>query len=498
MSASYFDEIRTPDGTIRPHYEGVYKHWQSLRAATKRKLHRESTKLFAGDYPQDPLPRVLTQNEFQTLRRGVEQRAEAIRAFLFDYYSRGEQWKKIIPPTVLRTIIERNHSESVLGKLRPKTIAFPYGPDIIRDSSGRWRIVEDSAGILGGFGDLLTSRRITGRLVPGFRPLLKEANDPKDFFRELASYFQEKAGKADGIALLHLRAFDTEPDHETQRLARIFSSLGIEVSTTAGRTKQLSIEDDGIYLKTSGRKERVRYLVVRSGPEQLDLRTITIDIKDLDSGRNFGNTRTWQGILSALKDGSIKSALLKGHALTNFSPGVHFVNDKMFGRFVDSMIGHFLGQTPILESIPSQPLAVRNKKGRWGLDRAAMRNVIRRKDQFVVKRVDEDGGSGVWIGPKLTRRGFNKAMDVVRAEPERYICQRFEHLSVLEDRIVDLRIHSHVDMEWIIVSNSPWGRANWIDHNGKVNLGSQGFTSPVLVVEDGTTSHEPPRNNSPR
>ena len=71
----------------------------------------------------------------------------------------------------------------------------------------------------------------------------------------------------------------------------------------------------------------------------------------------------------------------------------------------------------------------------------------------------------------------------VRRDPEKFVCQEFEHLSVLEDRIVDLRIHAHVDVERIILSNTPWGRANWIDGDGKVNLGSHGFTSPVGVLK---------------
>ena len=55
---------------------------------------------------------------------------------------------------------------------------------------------------------------------------------------------------------------------------------------------------------------------------------------------------------------------------------------------------------------------------------------------------------------------------------------------MLDNRIVDLRLHAHVDCEKIIVSNTPWGRANWINGNGKVNIGSNGFTSPVVVMKD--------------
>jgi uncharacterized circularly permuted ATP-grasp superfamily protein len=92
------------------------------------------------------------------------------------------------------------------------------------------------------------------------------------------------------------------------------------------------------------------------------------------------------------------------------------------------------------------------------------------------------GGSGVWIGQKESRKSLNKIVEKLWSEPERYIVQQFEHLSVLDDRIVDLRIHAHVDSEQIIVSNTPWGRANWLRSNGKVNIGSDGFCSPVVVV----------------
>ena len=101
----------------------------------------------------------------------------------------------------------------------------------------------------------------------------------------------------------------------------------------------------------------------------------------------------------------------------------------------------------------------------------------------MIKKVDEDGGEGVWIGQKLPRKQWVVLKDKIMEDPERFIVQKFEHLSVLENRIVDLRIHVHVDCEEIITSNTPWGRANWIYDDGKVNLRSNGFTSPVLTLK---------------
>ena len=77
---------------------------------------------------------------------------------------------------------------------------------------------------------------------------------------------------------------------------------------------------------------------------------------------------------------------------------------------------------------------------------------------------------------------MEKLIEELRRTPEQFIVQEFQHLSVLDTRIVDLRLHAHVDSEQIIVSNTPWGRANWLHGNGKVNIGSEGFTSPVVVT----------------
>ena len=84
---------------------------------------------------------------------------------------------------------------------------------------------------------------------------------------------------------------------------------------------------------------------------------------------------------------------------------------------------------------------------------------------------------------KESKESLTDLLESLRREPERYIVQEFEHLSVLDDRIVDLRIHAHIDSDRIIISNTPWGRANWIHGDGKVNIGSNGFTSPVVVLK---------------
>lgn len=484
--SQWFNEIHDSNGNIRAHYKNLYNHWQSVPAKKRKRLHVHSKKLFSGDYCLDPLPRIITGPEFATLQKGVRQRAEAIREFLVDFYGGGKRWEKVIPPDTLKTIINRHHEKIILGKLNPRSIAFPFGPDIIRDQNGKWRVIEDSAGFLGGIGDLIASREIMFKLMPRYQNVLGPSNDPKEFFIQLASHFHKRAEQKGGIPLLYLDSFSNEGDHETQRLGQIFDSIGVEVCTPEHKTKNLLLENDGVFLQKGNKKRRVGYLALYAGPEQTDSRCFSLGIKTIlgKEIKKMGSSELSRirQFIQHLKGLSIQSSILKNQLHTNFSPGVQFINDKMFGLFVDSMIRLYLKKDPILESIPAQSFAFRGQRKRWRLDRTLLKNVMRRKDQYVIKLVDEDGGSGVWIGQKHTRKGFEKLTDSIRNAPEKYIFQEFEHLSVLENRIVDLRIHSQVDCEKIIVSNNPWGRANWIHNDGKVNLGSNGFTSPVVIV----------------
>ena len=484
----YFNEALDQNGNIRPHYSTVFEHWNSLPLQKRKELRTRSKQLFSGDYYQDPLPRILTQEEFYFLSRGVEQRARAILAFLQDYCKKGNHWRRVMPASTLHSIILRHHEKNTLDQVGPDRLAFPYGPDIIRDRMGQWRIVEDSAGIIGGMGDLMHGHRVLYRLMPNLRNAFgnsTKVNDPMEFFGNLAKYFSKRAAENDGIPLLYLRPYGDESDQETRRLSEAFRKFGIESTTASNHLKKIQIrEGKGIYLRTAKSTERVGALLFHAGPEQLDGRTVLLDLRAVRESRNKRYIKDFIRSFSlALDAPSLKDALMKRHVWTNFSPGIQFVNDKTFGLFIDKMIRILLKETPILESIPAGTLAIFSGKGYWKADTNAIAKLRRNRDRFVIKRVDMDGGSGVWIGQKESRTSWEKIIEKIRNEPEKFIYQEFEHLSVLEDRIVDLRLHAHVDSEKIIVSNTPWGRANWIHGNGKVNIGSKGFSSPVFVMK---------------
>ena len=362
---AYFNEIFGTDGKVRPHYDDVYDHWSSLPLKKRRMLHVRSRELFSGDYFQDPFPRILTGSEFESLSRGVEQRARAIHAFLTDYMIKGRVWNSIMSAHVLHSAILRHHAENVLRKMSPDQLAFPYGPDIIRDRDGVWRVVEDSAGILGGLGDLVQGRKILYQLVPKFRSILggqsEATNDPLEFFGHLSHHFKQKAAEKGGIPLLYLHPLKKEPDGETRRLAKAFSKFGIPWTTTSNRIRQLEIKkgkNGGVFLKGRGSRERVGALLFRSQPEQFDKAWFAVELMRLIDPKI---SISWDHLVRHIGFGrgkvSFVRSLLGGSVWTNFSPCTQFINDKFFGLFVDKMIRRFLNQDPLLISLSAKPVA---------------------------------------------------------------------------------------------------------------------------------------------
>src|SRR4051812_22325815 len=98
-----YDEMYDDDGSVRPIYAEIHRVYSKLTRKKKEKLMKDSVKDFEGDNALLPLPRLLGKEEFETLRKGIEQRARAITLFLQDHYSGKRRYKKagIFPAGVL-------------------------------------------------------------------------------------------------------------------------------------------------------------------------------------------------------------------------------------------------------------------------------------------------------------------------------------------------------------------------------------------------------------
>lgn len=454
---SYYNEIFDETGKPRPGYAEILPFYQKLTDAEKRKFEELSVADFQGDNALDPLPRILTESDQRTLRRGVEQRGTALRLFLSDYFAgKTERFAKVIPKPALDKIVKRAGLDGWGGKVHPDSVAFPYGPDIMRDADGAWRVVEDNLGYIGGPGDLVQARETLFNRLPGYAGALAPVNDPARFYRDLAQRYRELAKPKSGQVVMIAVPSDGEDD----RLFKIYRDLGIEIVTPHSQ-KGLVFDARGAWLeeKSSGAPSRKRVgFVIVHGEHQ-----------------TFARMKSAKGMVAALAEGRVAS---------NYSPGVDFIDDKEFYLYVDDLVRHYLKQEPILRSLPTQRFARIDANGAVSVDRELLEKVFSSREKYVIKAVDGRGGDSVWVGPKISSATFKAVKGKILAEPERFIVQDYNHLSVVDDKIVDLRMISAVDRKGVYVSETPWGRALPIEGDGKVNLSSRGREMTVLIVQD--------------
>jgi len=518
----FYNEIFESNGQVRPQYEKVWAHYQTLSAAQKKQYLAMTMKDFGEEYSLSLLPRLLTEDEYSTLQKGVDQRGRALNMFLQDHYSGQKSYlDKVIPAEVVQRLLRRSGEEAYDGLIDPKRIAFPYGPDIIRDAQGTWRVLEDNTGFIGGTGDLLKARQSIQKNMPEYKTAAVPLDDPKQYYKDVAERMRAKS--KNGIPVVFMAG--NYADDEYKRSMALYRKNGIKVVTLTTREKLVSA-DDGLYLesKKAGKvtREKVGYVTLygehawfaddspatRTKIMLSDLNWFSTKGNFSDANRNRIQAMVDDYMITGKIDEPKYFALMKDLNIMNnfdakknqripnmmshyfkgafefdYSPGVEFVGDKEFTPYVEDLVRFYLNEEPILKNVPTQSFA-KYVNGRPRLESALLKTVRENKDRYVIKKVNGRGGDGIWVGSKATSADWADAEKAVRADPASFQVQEFKHLSVMDDYIVDMRMIGSVDADGVYVSPTPWGRALPLSGNGKVNISDEGLEQALMIVRN--------------
>jgi len=156
-----FDEMKGTDGEVRPAYTDLAKWLGGVRPDVLEYRRKEAELLFRrigitfavyGEadaqerlIPFDVIPRILSAMEWDTLRRGLEQRVKAINAYLRDIYGRREILKAGIVPEdlVFQNPVFRPEMN---GQKVPHDIYVHIaGIDVVRVDADTFYVLEDNA-----------------------------------------------------------------------------------------------------------------------------------------------------------------------------------------------------------------------------------------------------------------------------------------------------------------------------------------------------------------
>jgi uncharacterized circularly permuted ATP-grasp superfamily protein len=345
------------------------------------------------EFHVDPVPRVITADEWEPLERGLGQRARALNAFVADVY--GERRcvaDGAIPARVIDGAI--HHEPELRGLRAPQGVWIGIaGLDLIRDPQGHFRVLEDNAMTPSGFAYAAAARAaVTAELGPGPVQL--------DGLPSLLGGALEavRPPGEDGAAVVLTDGPDNSAHWEHAWSAR---ALGVALVEPG------DLRSDGTRLWHDG--EPVSAVYRRTDADRI--------------GSPVGE----------LLAGPLRAGTLG--VVNGFGTGV--ADDKLSHAYVETMIRFYLGEEPLVESVRTYDVG----------DPEVLEEVLDRLEELVVKPRDGHGGHGVVLGPHAEPADLEATRQELAVEPERFVAQPLvmlsEHPTVvdgeLEGRHVDLR-----------------------------------------------------------
>lgn len=347
-------------------------------------------------FPFDPLPRVISAEEFDFLNRGLSQRVDALNLFLADVYSE----KKIIKDGVIPADFvysSKGYLPQCEGIVPPgKIYSHISGIDLVQGKDEKWYILEDNLRIPSGASYPMIARELTRRAAPSTfsRTRIVDNRNYAKMLKETLDYVN-----TGGINVVLTPGRYNAAFFEHSYLAE-------RAGAVLAMPQDLLVENNKLYYRQYGGKNlKVGAVYRRLSDEYLDplcfLPESLIGIP---------------GIMDVYRSGNV--------AIVN-APGNGVADDKGIYYFVPHMIKYYLGEEAILNNAPTY-LAFYEKD---------LNFILEHLERLVVKDVSEAGGYGVIFGSDLTKEKLKELAEVIKAEPRRFIAQEvidFIDLGIVE------------------------------------------------------------------
>lgn len=423
-----FDELVAPDGSPRPAAAALVEQLRGLEFAElqERQNLAEIDILAQGitftvysdgrgidrAWPFDIIPRVIAASEWRRIEAGLMQRLRAINHFIDDlYHDQRIVADGVFPADLLE------HSVNFRPECRGVSPAHGVwahisGSDLVRGADGTMYVLEDNLRVPSGVSYMLENRAISKRV---FADLFAEQSIwPVDSYtdelnRMLVSIAPQGVDEPT-IAVLTPGIFNSAYFEHSFLAQRLGAALVEGADLVVG-------DDDCLYMRTIGGRERVHVVYRRVDDQFLDPEVFRAD-----------SMLGVPGLMRAWRVGNV--------GIAN-APGAGVADDKVVYAWVPDIIRYYLGEEALIPNVPTYRCYYPDER----------EYVIEHIDQLVVKPANESGGYGLLIGDRATRAELDAHIARIEADPRNWVAQPILALSTvptlcdgsIEPRHVDLR-----------------------------------------------------------
>lgn len=402
-AAAGFDEAVDDAGQPRPHYAPLLEDLARLlprerqrRAASARRLVQEQgvTYHVYGDrhgstrpWRMDPVPLVISAEEWRRLQEALIQRATLLDTILADCYGAQNLMREgRLPPALV--LAQADFLRAACG-IRPPggRHLVLYGADLARSPDGSWWVVSDRTQIPTGAGYALANRLVTSRVMPeSFRD--GGVQRLAGFFREMQATLAAIApGRTESprVVLLTPGSYN-ETYFEQAYLARYLGYTLVE-------GQDLTVRERRVYLKTLSGLEPVDVILRRVDDEFCD----PLELRNDSVLGVPGLVEAWRAGNVAIANG-LGSGLVQNPAFLAFLPG---------------LCRHLLGEDLKLPSIATW----------WCGQPAAAGYVAENLDRLYLKPAFRAASNGLARGPADDAAGVEALRRQLAFQPHLYVAQ---------------------------------------------------------------------------
>ena len=404
-----FDEAFDSSGTPRRHYQALITALESFtQAEVERRERLQKLSLIDqgvtftvyGEkegveriFPFDFVPRIIPTLEWKKLEAGLVQRVTALNLFIRDVYHEQKCLKDgVIPPELV--LSRKEYKRELIGVLPPGGIfTHVVGTDIIRDDRGEYRVLEDNCRCPSGVSYVLENRSLLHRVFPElftYYPV-RPIKDYPLLLRETLLHTAARSVENPVVVVLspglHNSAF-----FEHSVLAREMGAVLVE-------GHDLIVEDNHVFMRTTGGRQRVDVIYRRIDDDFLDPLTFRRD--------------------SLLGVPGLVNAYREGHVGLANAPGAGVADDKAVYAFMPALIRYYLDEDPLLPQVETYV----------GFRRDDFTYMCENLTKLVVKTTGDSGGYGMLMGPFATGKEIETYAAQVKKNPSGYVAQPLVELS---------------------------------------------------------------------
>ena len=378
-------------------------------------------------WPFDIIPRIITGREWAQVSRGLQQRSRALNCFIDDVYNQQRILADGIVPADI--VLDSPNFKAPCMGMSPRYGAWAHicGSDLVRDQRGRFFVLEDNLRVPSGVSYMVENREITKRVLPELfenYSILPVDDYPLKLYETLAQLSPRQRRRPTVVVL-------TPGIYNSAYFEHAFLAQGMGAELVEG-TDLFVDSDDCVYMRTVDGPARVDVVYRRIDEEFMDPEAFRAD-----------SVLGVPGLMRAWKQGNV--------AIAN-APGAGVADDKVIYAYVPDMIRYYLGEKPLLNSVPTY-LCMREKDRDY---------VLANLPKLVVKPANESGGYGIMVGPHSSKATHREFARLIEKDPRNYIAQPTLSLSTAPTYVDGQIEPRHLDLRPFILQ----GRDCWVTPGG--------------------------------